>query len=145
MSTHSKVITQTDTQTHTNTRHDENITSTAYAWGNEISHLFWGWSHKPSQTILGLNYKSLATMLIASCIASMHHYRTRDRHQCVSPHLKQNKATTNLPIHHYIHQYSTYVRFEAYLVTVFYGCPQNKHEIFLIWPLNDRKRGVPTQ
>ena len=37
MSTHSKVIAQTDRQTHTHThthRHDENITSTAYAGGN---------------------------------------------------------------------------------------------------------------
>ena len=37
MSTHSKVIAQTDRHTHTHRqthRHDENITSTAYAGGN---------------------------------------------------------------------------------------------------------------
>ena len=34
MSTGSKVIAQTDRQTHTH-RHDENITSTAYAGGND--------------------------------------------------------------------------------------------------------------
>ena len=42
MSTHSKVIAQTDTHTHTHRQtdrhthtHDENITSTAYAGGND--------------------------------------------------------------------------------------------------------------
>ena len=33
MSIHSKVIARTDRQTH---RHDENITSTAYAGGNDL-------------------------------------------------------------------------------------------------------------
>ena len=44
MSTHSKVIAQTDRQTDTHThthrqthRHDENITSTAYAGGNNCN------------------------------------------------------------------------------------------------------------
>ena len=37
MSTDSKVIAQTDRQMHRQTdRHDENITSTAYAGGNDI-------------------------------------------------------------------------------------------------------------
>ena len=35
MSTASKVVAQTDTQTDTH-RHDENITSTAYAGGNDV-------------------------------------------------------------------------------------------------------------
>ena len=41
MSTHSKVIAQTDRQTHTHTHthtHDENITSTAFAGGKKLYH-----------------------------------------------------------------------------------------------------------
>ena len=48
MSTHSKVIARTERQTHRQTdrqththRHDENITSTAYAGGNEQIANYW--------------------------------------------------------------------------------------------------------